>query len=353
MTPNYKYNHKNKDANIRSQMNYLLTRTLNMFEYTGLPDTLPATEIEKQLQVNGHGFVTEHEGELYIFQGGFGGEPDVYGNSTQFIVNNPALKFNATLDIGTQGILMNNDDMVMGLMPLMERYVYMMVENDISMVLNSYNNRVQTLISAGDSSTKESADLYLKKIIDGDLGVVGESRIFDGIKVHGAQNQGNSFITQMIEYQQYLKGSLYNEIGLNANFNMKRERLTSSETNLNLEALYPFIDDMLQCRQEAVEKINELYNLDISVEFGSVWKNRNDNAESDLEETEWVLGEEVEPEPEPEPELVIEETEIVELEETVEEETVEELVEELEELVEEIVEEVIQDDDSESETDDL
>ena len=55
------------------------------------------------------------------------------------------------------------------------------------MFINSYNTRIQTLISSGDDSTKESADLYLKRIIDGELGIIGENRLFDGVKVQAAE----------------------------------------------------------------------------------------------------------------------------------------------------------------------
>lgn len=115
------YSFKNKARNIRVLNDLMLAKTLSMFEYSGLPDTLPAKELEKLMQVNGMAFVAKVNGKLYALSGTIGGEQDAYGNGTKFLVNNPWLKFNAELDIEKDGVLFVNDDMKMGLMPIFER----------------------------------------------------------------------------------------------------------------------------------------------------------------------------------------------------------------------------------------
>ena len=107
-----------------------------------------------------------------------------------------------------------------------------------------------------------------------ELGIIGENRIFDGIKVQNAQTSSGNITIQLIELNQYLKASLYNEVGINANFNMKRERLNSNEVDMNVDVLHPLIDNMLLNRQKGIEKLNMLYGLDAFVEFGSIWKIR-------------------------------------------------------------------------------
>lgn len=253
----------------------MLARTLAMFNYEGLPTTLTSVEIEKQLQMNGFTFITEVQGNLYALGGTLGGELNVYGEPTKITINNTALNFHATLDIEHDGVLIKNDDMMLGLFPIFNRYNTLLVENEITMFIHTFNTRVQTLISSGDDATKESAELYLKKVVEGELGIIGENRIFDGIKVQNAQTSSGNITIQLIELNQYLKASLYNEIGINANYNMKRERLNSNETDMNVDALHPLVDNMLLNRQKGMEKLNRLYGLDAFVEFGSIWKIRN------------------------------------------------------------------------------
>ena len=80
---------------------------------------------------------------------------------------------------------------------------------------------------------------------NGILGVIGESPFFDGVKLQSPPSNNGSYLTQFIEYQQYLKGSLYNELGLSANYNMKREAIGKGESTLDEDALLPLCDNML------------------------------------------------------------------------------------------------------------
>ena len=269
------YDYKAKRANVKQLNQYMLAKTVSMFEYQGLPDTLPADVLEKMLQQNGAVFVTKVEGEIYAFTGGIGGEVDVYNRPTQIVIANPALKFNKTLDLEKDGVLMRNDDYCIGLLPLFDKAHTMMVENEINMMVFGYNTRTQKLISASDDKTRESAELFLKRAVDGDIAVVAENAIFDGVRVQAVQSSQSVSITNMTEFQQYLKGSLYNEVGLSSNFNMKRERLISSELDASEDSLFPFVYNMMRCRIEAVKKINEMFDLNIQVDFGSVWHFKN------------------------------------------------------------------------------
>ena len=276
------YDYKAKKNNVNQLNNYMLAKTLSMFEYTGLPETIPAKELEKILQLKGFAFITEANGKLYAFACSKSGEQDAYGNPLQVTIANPYLKFNKTLNIDADGVLFSSDEMDLGLYPLFEKCNTQLVENEITMMLWGFNARTQKLISAPDDKTKESADLYLKKIIDGDLSVIGENALFDGVKVQATQNGQGATIQSMIEYHQYIKSVLFNEVGISSNFNMKRERLVSGEVEQSEDSLFPFVYNMLQCRQNAVKAINEKYGLNITVDFGSVWKIKQVELEQEL-----------------------------------------------------------------------
>ena len=264
---------KNKEENVFVQQLYMLDRTQSLFEYSGLPDSIPQRMLEIYLQVNGHCAIAEYEGTLYAFKGGLGGLPDAYYMPTVYTVANPYLNFEKNLKIGTDCVLINNDSMFIGLMPLFNRYASMIAETELSMQLAVINARIIDLIVAEDDATRESAEEFLEKIAAGNLGVIGSNAFLSGLKTlpYASASHSNQ-ITQLIEMEQYAKAAWYNEIGLNANYNMKREALSSAESQLNNDALMPLIDDMLRCRRIAIEKINEKYGLEITVELGSSWK---------------------------------------------------------------------------------
>lgn len=287
------YNVKLKGKNLAQYNNYTMAKTLSMFEWSELPETIPYFELEKLLQKHGFAFITEVEGKLYAFWGAIGGIQDAYGNPTQIIINNVALGFNKTLDIKEDGVLVHSDDCMMGLLPLITKFNSALVENDINLSMAGITSRMQTVISASDDKTKTSAENYVQKLIDGDVSVIGEAALFDGVKRQDATSSQGSAFTSLIEFHQYVKASLHNELGLNSNFNMKRERLTSGEVESVEDTLYPFIDNMMKCRLKAVELINARYETEIEVDYGSVWNKKNRELVDDIIETENTEGSDV------------------------------------------------------------
>lgn len=285
----------------RSTFNYvmlMLDRTNQMFEYEGLPDTIPAYMLELYLQINGHVCVTEYNGKLYALPGGLGGAPDPYYRPTLYVVANPGLGMSASLKIlnhlppfgeqADQGkcVLIRNDTNVRGLFYLCSRYATQQTENDISIRSAQINARQQTLIVASTDRQIASANEYYKNLEAGKIVAVGDQPFLEGITAANVSEQSSNAIIQLIELQQYLKASWYNEIGLNANFNMKREYLSEEELRASTDVLLPLIDNMLMCREEAISLINSTYGTNISVKKNSAWKNKQDELDTEQAQKE-------------------------------------------------------------------
>ena len=254
-----------------------LNKSLTMFEWTNLPETLPAVELEKMLQINGYAVIAEYQGKVYAFQGGFSGQ-DAYNRPTKVIVNNPALQNNSTYTINEDCVVIMNDDMKQGLVKIYEYFGQRLIENQITMLMTDYNLRMPFTISSSDDATTQSAKEYLNKIIDGSLGVIGEQKLFKALSVTPTNNKTTASFADLYGYQQFIIAQLNNTIGLATNNNMKRERLTTNEIEINKNASYPLVDNMLKNRQQAVEKINSMFGLDIKVGYSSIWGSDNSNS---------------------------------------------------------------------------
>lgn len=264
---------KDKERNVNNYIMYMLDRTQAMFEYDGLPDTIPAYMLELYLQTIGCCIITEVNGELYAMFGGWGGEPDAYYRPTKFIVANPYLKYFKTLTINEDCVICKNDTMLSGLLPLFNKYAWQLAENDLTIRITDINTRIVSLLTAEDDSAKEAYKIYMDKVIAGEYDIIIDQPIFNGIQVNPLANTANSnLISQLIELEQYLKASWYNDIGLNSNYNMKRESLNSAESQLNFDSLLPLVDNMLKCRQEFCDKVNEMYGTNITVKLNSAWE---------------------------------------------------------------------------------
>lgn len=260
-----------KDKVFENYCRYTFTRTQSMFTYEGLPDTIPVQWLESYLQRNGSCCIAEHEGKLYALLGNAGGEPDEYYQPTIYTVANPALNLSKNYEIGVDCVYCKNDYDALGLVPLVSRYCGLMTENLLTVRLSDINMRMMNLLSAPDDNTLQSTKQYLKDLEEGKLGVVGETPFFEGLKLQSKGVGNGDYMIQFIELQQYLKGSMYNELGINANFNMKREALSGQEVALNDDALMPLIDDMLKQRRAMCDELNEMFGLSVSVDYGSTW----------------------------------------------------------------------------------
>lgn len=266
------YDFRNKEACSNNHIRYMLNRTQALFKYNRLPDTMQQRELELILQINGNAAIADVGGDLYALSGGAGGEPDAYYRPTIYTVANPALKLSKSYKINEDCVVIGNDSMFTGLMPMFRRYAAALTENELSMKLVTINSRQASIINAADDRAFKSAEKYLQDLEDGKQGVIGDSimeRI--GVQPYGSANYTNALLT-LIEHEQYLKASWFNDMGLNANYNMKREAINSNESQLNEDMLLPLIDDMLNCRKKGLERVNEMFGTDISVELASSWE---------------------------------------------------------------------------------
>lgn len=273
---------EDKSYMLRQAVLDMLNKTTRMFKYNNLPNTISVKDLEIQLQVNGFCIWKKVNDELYTFTGGLGGVPNPYYLPTLAIIANPALKYNASLKIDEECVVMLNDHFYQGLMPLHNKYGNMLVEAEVSLKYAIINARVPALIQADNDSTYKSAVEFFKKIEEGkEYGIISSKEFFDGIRSQDFYKQ--AYIKDLIESIQYIKGSWYNAIGLNAAFNMKREAINEAEATLNEDILYPSIDTMLECRQLALDKVNKMYGTNITVELDSVWMQNRKHEEIALE----------------------------------------------------------------------
>lgn len=278
-TWNFKNDIRDKQERLSDYNLYDLCRTQSMFTWHGLPDTIPQWILELYLQVYGAGLIVSVNDNLYITYGALSGELNEYYIPRKFIVTNPYL-INKTYDINSENwdsdndkcVLCKSDTLMLGIMPLLNRYNSQLVENDITFNLCDILERVQALISANTDSTKAAADKMLNDLIAGDYKTIATSEFIGGISTSPLTQGQNRSLINCIEYHQFIKASKYNELGLQANYNMKRESINSNEAQLNEDCLNPLIDDMLRNRKEICDNVNKVFNQNWSVDFNSSWK---------------------------------------------------------------------------------
>lgn len=280
------YNFRNKEKCVTSYVEYMLARTRRMFKYTGLPDTIPDIFLERYLQRNGECIIAEHNGQLYAFCGGLGGVYNEYYFPTKYIVANPYLNFSKEYIIGTDCVLMRNDTEMQGLLPMCSKYASLLVENDLTMRIADINRRIPAIAKVHSDNQKQGFDLLMKRVEDGDLNMSIQDNWEDMFTTLPFVDSSTTHITEYIEFTQYIKAQWFNELGIRMSHNMKREALSASEIASGDDMIRSLPEDMLECRKEALDKVNEIFGTKISVEYNSVWSYLFDEKELQIDAME-------------------------------------------------------------------
>ena len=184
-------------------------------------------------------------------------------------------------------VVIPNDSLYVGLIPTLEMYISRIVNTDISRRLMTITSRAMNVLVARDEDTHKSIKDLIRDLYNGKISSIFADNILDestamSLPFAGGANSQRA-ITELIESEQYDKAALMNELGLQANYNMKRESINSNEAQLAQDAILPFADNMLKERQRACELINKKFGLDWSVDFSSAWKIKREEIENSLE----------------------------------------------------------------------
>lgn len=273
-----------KEELARNYIMNMTNRCIKMFKYNNLPDSIKAKDLEYILQNKGYACISKVNDKLYAFDCALGGMLNEYYLPTIAIVTNPFLEYNAQLTIDKECIIIKNSSTYQNLLDIHKKYAYLLAECDISLKYCAWHSREINLVVAENDSAKKDAENILDTIIKGEkLGIIGGKQGLNNISTYPYAQGSDSTIKSLIELRQYIYASWYIDIGINANYNMKRESLNDAEVGINENTLLPLIDDMLECRKEAIEQINKMFGTNISVELNSVWDKIQTVSELDTE----------------------------------------------------------------------
>ena len=301
----------NVQHNFNHYFDMLTNKVCNLFVWNGLPETVDQRYLNLSLVLNGKVCWTEFNGKLYALTGNVGGEPNAYYEPTIFVIANPVLgskqvkvrqKDGSDRIEGLDGILMANSDVdwesdrpVGGLYGLIYQTAGLLADNISSLNVSQINGRVSQIFTADNEAMARTAELVLKDIYEGKPYKIVAQDLIDKLGALPAASAGQTnTLLNLIEAHQYILANFFNEIGIAAQWNGKRERVNTAETELMTGSYDINIWNMLENRKTAVEQINELFGTSITVELNpEIFYDGSENASlGDEEEVEGVDAEE-------------------------------------------------------------
>lgn len=265
---------------------HLFERCINLFKWKGLP--MPQREIEFNLLYNGFCGYVYHNNEYIATHGGMFGVtnyPDIF---TGYTFATP--KTNGIMKIGTNCVIINNNQTRLPLMPLINRYAVLLAHADLSLQCVAINSRSTGAIGVDNQSQAESVVAYYKALEDGKtMAIVDNVDMESVLSAQGVRQVGTSYpssntIKDYYNLTRDLLQSFYADLGLKM-LNEKRERLVSAEVDANDNMLLFNIDDMLTSRKDACLELKRVFDVDIDVEL-NVKSFVNETAEGGAEDVE-------------------------------------------------------------------
>ena len=265
---------------------YLLNNALSIFKYDGLPDNVKAVDLEKNLLRFGKILFTKWHDEFYIFSYTETGKQNYLGEYTHYQVNNPYIQCNEIFT-DDNAVRIFNTDTHEPLINLMGMYSELLTESYLTLNMADINSRIPFFISARDNATKSSAEIFVKQIQDGKQGVIAEQPLFDSLNINPLADHQN--LQQIIELNKFYYSDYFQKIGLTNLYNNIHDRISATETEFTATSIYPYVDNMKRNRDDAVEKINKMFGLSVTVEFSSSWDYRIKNGDN-LTKNDFVDG---------------------------------------------------------------
>lgn len=265
----------------------LTNKVAELIRLKGLEERMDEEYIKESLILEGRVCFTRFEAfdnALYALTGNYGGEPDCYKIPTQYIIANPILG-SKTVTVrhldgrqtveGLDGIVVGlthldaelDIDSCKGLYDLIYNYAGMLADNFVSLNCAQINSRVQVAYIADNQNMANSAEAVLKDLYNGKPFKVLTQDILNKLTVSPVVASGaNNTIISLIEAHATILSDFWSELGIAYNGNRKRQYINNAEAAMDTGALSLNIDSIINSINSGLDRVNELFGTNISVE---------------------------------------------------------------------------------------
>lgn len=258
--------------------NRLIELSIAMFDWTGLPDTIDPRFLELTLFKYGQAVFFEDEVMGYLaltnaVQGGF----DVYGYPVASRAYSPYNNYQKNLTLDDSVIIYNNYLRTPSSLDV-EVFAKRLYNLDRVIDVNANAQKTPVLIKCAETQRLTMKNLY--KEFDGNSPVIfGDNGLNDANFT--VLSTEAPYVADRI-YQ--LKTQIWNEaltyLGI-SNINVqKKERLITDEVSRNMGGVIASRYSRLNARQNACEKINKMFGLNVWCEYRDDYRELNEELEN-------------------------------------------------------------------------
>lgn len=254
--------------------NLLSEKCLDMYIYDGLPDSIPAQFIERELIYHGYAVIFDINKQLETAEGSLSGVGRYYLPTT-FTYAVPWLRGGyRTVDKDCVIIWNSKQDIYgrVGLRDLIARYARMLADIESSINIVVVNQRSSKMDVVADSQTAAEVTRARDAISNGSYYTVNQKSIIDRyFPKEWATAPVSNQIIQLIDARDRILSNFLEEIGVKSINMNKRERMIVSEVTADTQLLLTNVEDMLAEREAGIERVNKMFGTSITVKRNPIY----------------------------------------------------------------------------------
>lgn len=252
----------------------LFNKVCAKFKFENLPQTINEDYLKLQLIIGGHCLIIKHKDNLYAIESGQGTDlnyaylPQITPFANPYLTDGYA-KINSD-NADSVMIYTSSSDKYLAyggggiLWEYIKKTAWLLANTITSINTMLINTRLQQVFIAPTDTDVNSAETVLKKLFLGEpYFIIKDMSLLDNIKMIPTNASQNRQLIDLIETYQYIYSMFYHSIGVNSNYNMKRERVNTAEIMTNDDSLQINFANIVENVEKGVEDVNKLFDTNI------------------------------------------------------------------------------------------
>ena len=288
-----------KESQYNHIFRYLVNITCDRIKFDNLPEEIDDAFLRYQLLLYGKVLFFKHKNTHHVFWYSGTGIHNEYHIDKEFLVTNPWLDYPQSFTQkfqDSEAVIIYSDingyieDTDCGLFDFISEYSSIISAIDRSIYILAKNSRLIAFLTGQTMSFVESAKITIDRVFKGDEAfAIMEESLLDSIKVNPIGEKTEYKLSELIKTRQYYVSEFMQKIGISANQNMKKERLTDDESELISSVSSISFDYICNNINSCLKKVNKLFNLNITCSINNpepVECSRLDSNDADQEAKE-------------------------------------------------------------------